>query len=76
MLLICYSFCQATNDDELTMKENDDIEIIAEGDGDGWVRVRSRNRLNAQHWKWGIDQSLNYIIAMFCVIFVLFFLSQ
>ena len=33
-----YTF-QATNPDELGMEENEDIEVIGDGDGDGWVQV-------------------------------------
>lgn len=33
---------QAGNPDELDMVENEELEIIANGDGDGWVRVSKR----------------------------------
>lgn len=32
---------QASNADELDMKENEFLEIISDGDGDGWVRARN-----------------------------------
>ncbi|XP_069131406.1 F-BAR and double SH3 domains protein 2-like isoform X3 [Argopecten irradians] len=35
-----YDF-QASNADELNLKENDILEIISDGDGDGWVRARN-----------------------------------
>ena len=31
---------QASKPDELDMEENEELEIIANGEGDGWVRVR------------------------------------
>lgn len=34
-----YTF-QATNPDELGMEENEDIEVIGDGDGDGWVQAK------------------------------------
>lgn len=30
---------QAANDDELTIQETENLQIIGEGDGDGWLRV-------------------------------------
>ena len=36
-------FPQAQNPDELTIVENEPLEITSEGDGDGWVRARNQN---------------------------------
>ena len=33
---------QAQNPDELTIVENEPLEITSEGDGDGWVRARNQ----------------------------------
>ncbi len=33
------SLLQGSNPDELSLKEGELIELIADGDGDGWVRV-------------------------------------
>ena len=30
---------QASNDDELNLYENEELEVIADGEGDGWVKV-------------------------------------
>ncbi|KAK3100409.1 hypothetical protein FSP39_019408 [Pinctada imbricata] len=35
-----YDF-QGSNQDELNMHENEELEIVADGDGDGWVRARN-----------------------------------
>ena len=37
---MCSTF-QGSNEDELGMTENEELEIIADGDGDGWVRARN-----------------------------------
>ena len=34
--MICY---QASNADELSLTENEMLDVIADGDGDGWVKV-------------------------------------
>ena len=31
---------QASNADELNLREGEQLELIGDGDGDGWVRVR------------------------------------
>ncbi|RUS81489.1 hypothetical protein EGW08_010745, partial [Elysia chlorotica] len=35
-----YDF-EASNYDEMTIKGNDDLELIADGDGDGWVKAKN-----------------------------------
>lgn len=32
---------QAQNPDELTIVENEELELMGEGDGDGWVQARN-----------------------------------
>ena len=32
---------QGSNVDELNLRENEELEIIADGDGDGWLRARN-----------------------------------
>lgn len=32
---------QAQNPDELTIVENEQLEVVGEGDGDGWLRARN-----------------------------------
>lgn len=32
---------QAQNVDELTIVENEELEVISEGDGDGWIQARN-----------------------------------
>lgn len=39
--LICYVSFQAQNPDELTIVENEQLEVVGEGDGDGWLRARN-----------------------------------
>ena len=34
-------FMQAQNPDELTIVENEQLEVVGEGDGDGWLRARN-----------------------------------
>lgn len=36
-----YIFLKANNPDELSMGENEELEIVADGDGDGWVKVKT-----------------------------------
>lgn len=38
---ISYFLLQAQNPDELTIVENEQLEVIGEGDGDGWLRARN-----------------------------------
>lgn len=38
MNVIC---TQAQNPDELTIVENEQLEVVGEGDGDGWLRARN-----------------------------------
>ncbi|CAH1776504.1 unnamed protein product [Owenia fusiformis] len=40
--LALYEF-QGSNQDELTFAENEQLELIADGDGDGWVKGRNSN---------------------------------
>lgn len=32
---------KGSNVDELNLRENEELEIIADGDGDGWLRARN-----------------------------------
>ena len=36
---INHVFLQGGNSDELNLREQEQLEVIADGDGDGWVRV-------------------------------------
>ena len=43
MSLIYMSVCsgfQASNFDELTIAANEELELVADGDGEGWIKVR------------------------------------
>lgn len=42
-LYVSFSFPppQAQNPDELTIVENEELEMLGEGDGDGWVQARN-----------------------------------
>lgn len=40
--MLCLSGLQASNADELNLKENEYLELVGDGDGDGWVRVREK----------------------------------
>ncbi len=37
---------QASNADELALKENEHIEIIGDGDGDGWLQVSGMEEID------------------------------
>ena len=39
MIKVSHFFVQANNADELSLAENETLELVADGDGDGWVRV-------------------------------------
>ena len=39
--LLCIPGQQALNPDELTIVENEELELVSEGDGDGWVQARN-----------------------------------
>lgn len=40
LLFLVYSY-NAQNPDELTIVENEQLEVIGDGDGDGWLRARN-----------------------------------
>lgn len=41
LLVIPIWILQAQNPDELTIVENEQLEVVGEGDGDGWLRARN-----------------------------------
>lgn len=38
---ILFLYVQAQNPDELSIVENEQLEVVGEGDGDGWLRARN-----------------------------------
>lgn len=38
---LCLCQSQASNYDEMTIKAGEELELVADGDGEGWVKVRS-----------------------------------
>ena len=43
---------QATNSDELSLTENEMLEVIAEGNGDGWLKVRTGTSSTRVRTRW------------------------
>lgn len=41
LVINAISLQQAQNPDELTIVENEQLEVVGEGDGDGWLRARN-----------------------------------
>lgn len=41
---------QATNGDELNLMEQDQLEVIGEGEGDGWIRVNTKINNRSTHY--------------------------
>lgn len=39
--MLCWLVAQAQNPDELSIVENEQLEVVGEGDGDGWLRARN-----------------------------------